>query len=147
MGLPLNGGHWLRVCARLRAWVTRRVANAARQVGADLGHAAGNRGPIPGTPSEGAAVTDQVIDFAFAHHLAVARVVQVASRAVYLQASIGKTHFPRVAHQQRLILFGHLTDVVPQQGDALELAQVFAAVHPELQDVRVPPNEYGTLTP
>lgn len=31
-----------------------------------------------------------------------------------------------------MILLGHGADVVPQQSDSLELAQVFAAVHPEL---------------
>ena len=47
--------------------------------------------------------------------------------------SVGKPHFPRFTQQQRAIQFGHLPNVIPQQGDPLELAQVFAAVHPELE--------------
>src|SRR5690606_14308939 len=45
---------------------------------------------------------------------------------------VGKPHLSGFPHQQRRIGLGHLADVVPQQGDALELAQVLPAVHPEL---------------
>jgi len=50
-----------------------------------------------------------------------------------VQSGGGKHDLAAFPHQQRLILLSHLPDVIPQQGDPLELAQVLAAVHPELQ--------------
>ncbi len=41
-------------------------------------------------------------------------------------------HLAGLPHQQPLVLLGHVTDVVPEQGNPLELAQILAAVHPEL---------------
>ena len=56
---------------------------------------------------------------------------------------IGEHHLPAFPHQQRLILLGDGTDVIPQQGDPLELAQVLPAVHPELQGTQVNPMNTG----
>ena len=49
---------------------------------------------------------------------------------------IGKLQRPRFPEQQRRIQLSHLTDVIPQQGDPLQLAQVLAAVHPELEGTK-----------
>jgi hypothetical protein len=46
------------------------------------------------------------------------------------KSSVGKQHLPALAHQQALILLGDLADVIPQQGDPLELAQILPAEHP-----------------
>lgn len=46
--------------------------------------------------------------------------------------SICKPKIPRFAQQQWAIQLSHFTDVIPRQGDPLELPQVFAAVHPVL---------------
>ena len=56
---------------------------------------------------------------------------------------IGKLQRPRFPEQQRRIQLSHLTYVIPQQGDPLQLAQILAAVHPEIQGRRVKPNDYG----
>lgn len=58
---------------------------------------------------------------------------------------IGKLQRPRFPEQQRRIQLSHLTDVIPQQGDPLQLAQILAAVHPEIQRRKGSSSEYGTL--
>ena len=60
---------------------------------------------------------------------------------------VRKQHFLRFTQQKLAVFLGHRPDVIPQQGDPLELAQVFAAVHPELQGRKGSSNEYGTLQP
>ena len=50
--------------------------------------------------------------------------------------SVHKFHPARFAQQQRRIQLRHLPDVIPQQGDPLEFAQVLAAVHPELEGTK-----------
>lgn len=37
-------------------------------------------------------------------------------------------HLAGLTHQQPLVLLGHVTDVIPEQGDPLELAQVLEAL-------------------
>lgn len=49
-----------------------------------------------------------------------------------LQYSIRKPQLPRLAQQQRAIQLGHLPDVIPQQGNPLQLAQILPAIHPKL---------------
>ena len=46
--------------------------------------------------------------------------------------SVCKPKDMRFAQQQRTVKLRHLADVIPQQGDAFQLPQVLAAVHPEL---------------
>ena len=56
---------------------------------------------------------------------------------------VRKLHPPGFPQQQRRIQLRHFADVIPQQGDPLELAQVLAAVHPELQGNQVNPMNTG----
>ena len=59
------------------------------------------------------------------------------------RCSACKPKIPRFAEQQRAIQLRHLADVISQQGDPLELAQILAAVHPELQGTQVNPMNTG----
>ncbi len=45
---------------------------------------------------------------------------------------LSKAYLAGFPHQQRRIRLGHPSDVIPQQGNALQLAQILPAIHPEL---------------